>query len=68
MGKNMRGKPLNTPLPSPEEEKEQDELLLEVYYQQQQTDALRRRRAEPMASYLLREILLDQIRPPGLQS
>lgn len=59
----MRGKPLNTPLPSPEEEKEQDELLLEVYYQQQQTDALRRRQAQPMAGMLLREMLLDKIKP-----
>lgn len=64
----MRGKPLNTPLPTPEEEKEQDELLLEVYYQQQQADALRRRQQEPLASHLIQALLLDQIRPPGLQN
>jgi hypothetical protein len=59
----MRGKRINLPELSPEEQIEQDQLLLEVYHRQQQTDALRRRQAEPMANYLLREMLLERIRP-----
>ena len=63
----MRGKPINLPELSPEEQIEQDQLLLEVYHRQEQTDALRRRRAEPMANYLLRKMLLNKIKQPGWQ-
>jgi hypothetical protein len=63
----MRGKPLNTPLPTQEEERELDEIILEGYYRQRQTDALRRRRHEPQASWILRALLLEMIRPRGLQ-
>ena len=58
----------NLPEISEEEYQETLDLWAEVSHRQRQTDALRRRRAEPLASYLLLNHLLDQIRPPGLQS
>jgi len=42
---------------------DQEQIFREVGLRQDQTDALRRRRAEPMANYLLREMLLERIRP-----
>jgi hypothetical protein len=67
MGKNMQDWS-NLPEISEEEYQETLDLWAEVSHRQRQTDALRRRRAEPMANYLLREMLLDKIKPPGLQS
>jgi hypothetical protein len=58
----MRGKPINLPELSKEEQLDQEQIFREVYLRQEQTDALRRRRAEPMADYLLREILLRKLK------
>lgn len=55
---------------SPERQQElaeQEEYLLVRMQEIKQEEALDRRRAEPMASYLLRELLLDQIKPPGFR-
>jgi hypothetical protein len=59
----MRGKRINLPEVSKEEQLDQEQIFREVGLRQDQTDALRRRRAEPMANYLLREMLLERIRP-----
>ena len=59
----MRGKRINLPELSKEELLDQEQIFREVYLRHEQTDALRRRRAEPMANYLLREMLLERIRP-----
>jgi hypothetical protein len=57
----------NLPEVSEEEYKETLELWAEVNHRQRQEIALWRRKQEPMASYLLRELLLDQIRPPDFR-
>jgi hypothetical protein len=57
----------NLPEVSEEEYKETLELWADVNHRQRQEIALWRRQQEPLASHLLRERLLDQIRPPGLQ-
>lgn len=55
---------------SPERQQElaeQEEYLLVRMLEIKEEEALDRRRAEPMASYLLRELLLEQIKPHGFQ-
>jgi len=59
----VRGKRINLPELSKEEQMDQEQIFREVGLRQDQTDALRRRRAEPMANCLLREMLLERIRP-----
>lgn len=46
---------------------EEEEFLHQRLTELAQENALRRRSEAPLASYLLREMLLDQIRPPGFQ-
>jgi hypothetical protein len=68
MGRNMlHGIRLNLPAPSPEEAKEQSDLLLKVWQEREESNALEARRKEPLASLILREHLLNNIKPPGLQ-
>jgi hypothetical protein len=57
----------NLPEVSPEEEEELTNFILERRIRQDQEIAKWRRREEPLASVILREMLLDKIKPEGLQ-
>jgi hypothetical protein len=63
----MRGKPLNLPEPSPEEVQAQSDLLSLVWREHRQDEAQRARQEQPLASLILREMLLDKIKPNGWQ-
>jgi hypothetical protein len=66
MGRNMQ-RLRNLPEVSQEEEEELTNFILERRIRQAQEIAKWRRREEPLASLLLREMLLDKIKPPGFQ-
>jgi hypothetical protein len=57
----------NLPEVSQEEHKELMQLFGEIHRKQIQEIAKWRRRKEPPASRLLLELLLDKIKPPGMQ-
>ena len=57
----------NLPEVSEEEHEELMQLFGEIHLRQIQEIAKCRRREEPLASWLLRELLLDKIKPHGFQ-
>jgi hypothetical protein len=57
----------NLPEVSQEEHEELMQLFGEIHQKQIQEIAKWRRREEPLASLLLRELLMDKIKPEGMQ-
>jgi hypothetical protein len=68
MGRNMFGIQIKVDPPSPEDLVELDRLFKKAQLMRAQETALWARQEQPLAGMLLRELLLDKIKPPGLQS
>jgi hypothetical protein len=64
----MRGRPIHHKEISDQEYQEQRNLLAKVHLEWSQKEALISRQQDPLANLLLRETLLEQIKPLGLQN